>query len=543
MKKKSVRHVFFLAVSIAALLTLIPPALVTVGAMDNPRKCFREIASGGNDDPMNNYAWSMYEYKGNLYMGTGRNILYQVGLMLKSQGLIPSGLTLESATHPRGAIGSRTWAQEMAAQIWQYKNRKWQAVYVSDVVDISGNGTVLVPRVSGFRDMISFTDKNGNTALYASQGSQISAYSDGTSLLFKSTTGSTWNLVSTPALGTDSRALAVHSGYLCIGLSYAYGASSKAQIWASNEPGSDASKWQMIADFSADGNTAVVSMATFNGYLYAGTLNRTSGYQVWKGRFDAKKGKSLAVAWTKVVEYGGGDKANIFAGTMQVFGNYLYVGSMSWPVVNGSNIPKGFELIRIDSSDKYSLVVGDKKALLPPSKPATGRNPLSKWPAGFGNPFNLYCWSMTEVRGTFYLGTFDSSILIVELIKQGVSYQDLSEEQRAEIESALKKILDKAQELGMTEDLPELIKVFEAYQNGANGWQEILDVLIHWFCGGDMWKSTDGVTWVPVFLNGMDNPHNYGIREFVDSARAFYIGTANPFDGFEVFKADPRRLP
>lgn len=533
MKRK--KSILGAALAIALLLTAVSlpwdSAVAASGALNLQR-----IATDGNGDAMNNYAWSVYEYQGALYVGTGRNILYQVGVNFKALGVIPEDFTLDALTHPNGAIGSQEWAEDMRAEIWRYKDKQWTRVYQSDVVGISG-GSVQVPRVSGFRDMLDFTDKNGEAALYASNGSQLAALSDGVSLLFKSTNGSDWSVVSTPSLGSDSRSLAVHNGYLCVGLSYALGQSG--QIWASNAPGSDETTWHKIADFTTDGNTAVASMASFNGYLYAGTLNRETGYQVWKGQFDTNDPPQ--VTWTKVVENGAGDMANVFAGTMKVFKNCLYVGSMSLPVVNGSYVPKGFELIRIDNRDRWKLIVADKKALLPPTDHEAARIPLSGWPGGFANPLNLYCWSLQEYNGTLYLGTFDSSILIVELIKQGVSYEDLDASLRAKLEDALKQILAQAKSYGIPLYVPALKQILAGYGKSTS-WSKILNILTSWFCGGDLWKSTNGLSWVPVSLNGLGNPHNYGIRELIvgDSGK-LYVGTANPFDGFDVFMDKSRR--
>ena len=529
MRKKTV-HILSMALAMVLVFAAVSALCGSAFAASGPLK-LQQIATGGNGDAMNNYAWSVYEYKNALYVGTGRNILYQVGVTFKALGILPAALTLESATHPGGTIGSQEWAEDMSAEIWRYKNKTWTRVYQSDVVSISG-GAVKVPRVSGFREMLDFTDKNGETALYASNGAQLAAYTDGVSLLLKSVDGANWSVVSTPALGTDSRSMTVHNGYLCVGLSYAMGG-SHAQIWASNAPGSDPGTWHQIADFTADGNTAVASMTTYNGYLYAGTLNRTDGYQVWKGEFDNSDPPN--VTWTKVVENGAGDKANIFAGTMKVFKKYLYVGSMSLPVVNGTYVPKGFELIRIDAKDEYQLLVGDVKPLLPPSDDETPRVPRSGWPGGFANPLNLYCWSLQEYNGTLFLGTFDSSIVVVELIKQGLASQELGAPLLATLKTALKSILAEAKKFGLSKYDTSLKKVLAAY-NSKTTLATILDVIAAHFCGGDLWRSNNGVTWIPVSINGLGNPHNYGIRELVlGTKNRLYIGTANPFDGFDVF--------
>lgn len=54
--------------------------------------------------------------------------------------------------------------------------------------------------------------------------------------------------------------------------------------------------------------------------------------------------------------------------------------------------------------------------------------------------------------------------------------------------------------------------------------------------GFDLWKTRDGVHWEAVSLNGLGNPYNYGIRMlFLSEDKKLYLGTANPFQGCEVW--------
>ena len=65
---------------------------------------------------------------------------------------------------------------------------------------------------------------------------------------------------------------------------------------------------------------------------------------------------------------------------------------------------------------------------------------------------------------------------------------------------------------------------------------EILELMMQYYAGGDLWKSCDGVNWTSVTINGFNNRYNYGIREVIpvqskgkDTGLA--VGTANPFTG------------
>jgi hypothetical protein len=105
----------------------------------------------------------------------------------------------------------------------------------------------------------------------------------------------------------------------------------QGEVWAfPSNPGT----WEKVADFSSvdPANTAVESLESFNGHLYAGTQNIPSGYQVFRSNAQAPNHPQLG-QWTRIVEYGGGDMMNYWAGTMEVFNNSLYVGSMSLPLI------------------------------------------------------------------------------------------------------------------------------------------------------------------------------------------------------------------
>lgn len=66
---------------------------------------------------------------------------------------------------------------------------------------------------------------------------------------------------------------------------------------------------------------------------------------------------------------------------------------------------------------------------------------------------------------------------------------------------------------------------------------ELLNVFKYPF-GFNLYVSRDGLDFEPVFLDGLDNRYNYGGRIlYVDSEDDLYIGTANPYQGLEVWKA------
>lgn len=425
----------------------------------------------------------MAYFKHDLYVGTGRNIPYMAGEMLKMAGIIDPDFEFPYITHPRGSgldpatgepTGDSEWAEDMTPEIWHYHRGKWKMVYRPSLYPDPSDPEKFYPQGIGFRIMTTF-----DGAIYAGVGAGF-----GPVLLVMSEDGENWYPVkTTPTIPwpSDTRALAEHNGKLYLGTSSL--GDEVGEIYASENPNPLTDTWEKIVDFGSD-NTAVASLISFNRYLYATTQN-FNGFEVW--RSNARAPDNPADEWTRVVSGGAGDAWNILGGTMEAFRdqatyrNHLYVGSMSLPIPPME--PKGFDLIRINKRGPWRLIVGDYI----PHAPTVPRGlPLSGWPGGFGNPLNLYCWSLEVYRGYLYLGTFDASTFLTYL----------------------------------TQDDQDALGIQEPSS---------------YFAGADLWKSPDGIRWTPVSLNGFNNPNNYGIRTMVSARRRLFVGTANPFEGCEVW--------
>lgn len=197
--------------------------------------------------------------------------------------------------------------------------------------------------------------------------------------------------------------------------------------------------------------------------------------------------------WTQVVKEGAGDSRNYWGASMEVLNDHLYVGSISLPIFDGNLAQtfKGFELIRVGKDDNWELVIGSypEFAGIPNSTTPERGIPISGLPAGFGAPLNFYCWSLEEHDGVLYLGTLDLSALLASLPADLLAETfGLPEEQMAQMQ--------------------EMVAPFAA---------------------ADLWKTSDGITWEPVSLDGFNNPQNYGFRTMVSGS--LYVGTAKPLCG------------
>lgn len=213
---------------------------------------------GGDLDnaKQNNYAWSMGELGDYIYVGTGRNIVYQ----LLEQGEIfgvqpPPILTPE---HPNND-----------AEIWRYHKsgyRGWERVYKAEA------GKELM----GFRFMITYTDINKVTAIYVG-GFTIT----GVSYMLMSTDGEYWEEI-IPGIpgGFSTRTMLVYEGRLYMGVTNTLEQTETTYLYWSDNPKAG---WQPV-EFGTGANNPkgeVISMASFKGHLYIGTAP-FGGFEVWR---------------------------------------------------------------------------------------------------------------------------------------------------------------------------------------------------------------------------------------------------------------------
>lgn len=484
---------------------------------------------GGFGDPMNNYAWSMAYLDGALYVGTVRNLPALVGMM--------SGLEEEIGimTWPDGDPGSEEWANSWTPEIWRYKcgeDPEWTMVYRPEITITPPNpllpAGIPMSQTMGYRCMTTFKD-----AVYAGAG--IFAFppigEPFPHLILRSENGFDWEPVPTlPILLSESldiRAMAAHDA---AGENKLYVAGMGGVIFSSEDPTTGA--WDPVCEpyfgltFPFDTLAEIPELCSFNDRLYAGTYNIFTGYQVWRSKIPHPM---IQDDWEKIVDGGYGDTWNQGAITMEVFNDHLYVGSALWfdyypPMPDMGDLakgPKGFELIRIDTEDNVELIIGAYNPTdplpLPLSAPIPRPPPMSGWPAGFGNILQPYCWSLEEHDGWLYLGTLDLSSVLGIITPEMIS--------SLPIEDMLPLIAEELLQSGLDEQyVIELLALLEDVDPA-----EIIHLLWEYLGGADMWKSADGIYWIPVSLNGFDHPFNYGFRTMVSTPEGLYVGTANPF--------------
>lgn len=436
-----------------------------------------------NNARQNNYAWSMSDLGEYIYVGTGRNILLTVIKSIEEKTQIPNLIKPDPIDN--------------LAEIWRYRKNDtlhWERVYKAQTSS----------KISGFRFMIKHKPFAGSPCIYAAGfGEKVK--------ILKTTNGVNWFILPDNILkGTSSRAMLVQNGKLYLATIDEANPSSIPLLYSSVDP--EFYPWKPVIDYNAPGfdpkknpKGAISNMEVFNNKIYIATSN-SDGVQVWRTNGPEPELNK----WTLIVDKGFGDPLNKYSLSIGVFRDHLYVsGTKQLPLAWA--IPMGCDIIRIDKHDNWDLIVGGNPLIhLAPSE-LSHRRSLSGLGSGFNNPFNVYAWQIQEYQDKLLISTFDDS---------------------SNMEVILNTLLANRVALGflITERITEkLIKIYEL----------VVKILraIRYPIGFDLYISEDGINFNHIFLNGLNNPNNYGGRIlYVDSRNKLYIGTANPFQGCEVWR-------
>ncbi len=440
-----------------------------------------------NNARQNNYAWSICELENYIYVGTGKNIPYSLIKKIAPNSKIPF---LINPGHPINPC----------AEIWRYKKdgtQNWERVFRAEA------NSKLVGFCCMIQDM-----RNATPCIYA-----IASGDNAPMQILKSVNGVNWFFVQENQLpGSAAHSMLRHGDYLYIAPVNAFGNKQFPILYRSRDP--EFYDWQPVLnpienkfDFHANPHSEITNMISFNEKLYAATKN-SDGVEIWRtNSYEPEKND-----WVLVADKGFGDAMNQSSSSLEEFNGSLYVSTVKeLPFVWA--VPLGCDVIRIDRMDHWELVVGGR-ALFPAATSKGKRmQSLSGLGSGFNNPFNVYAWQIKEFNHQMIVSTFDDSKnmeLIFELLL------------------ANKKDLEGLIGLSHTETILSM-------------YQKIVRILkeVQYSMGFDFYVSDDGIHFKWVTLRGLCNPNNYGASAlYVDSFNDLYLGTANPFQGCEVFKAD-----
>lgn len=361
------------------------------------------VAQHGFGDKQNSYAWSMAWFKGALYVGTARSALCVERATIEYY--LPEGPYY--TTHPAAGVSCPpTISQaDLRAEIWRYgpRTRRWALVYRSPTIPNPAAPGRRIARDIGYRGMVVVPLSRGRSALavagvtadefipklarrypprilMTTDGSHFRAIRGGPGVI-RTTLG--------PQRPIGFRAMQVLGRTLYVTASA--GLTGDGVVLRVTHLTGASPRFRQVSP----ARLAVFELKTFNGRLYAGTGDSTTGYGVWQ----AGGGRSLR--WTPVVT-GGAGRGSVVTSvvSMQTYRGRLYVGASGW----ATSVFPVSELIRIARDGRWDVVVGAARAVN-----GTVKAPVSHLGDGFGNPFNAHFWRMAVYRGALLLGTNDWS--------------------------------------------------------------------------------------------------------------------------------------
>ncbi len=369
----------------------------------------------GFGDRQNSVAWAMVWWQGKLYVGTGRSTQCVQDATLAYYH--PDNPQLYPYPDPDPEIRCTSSPQNLPlqAEIWRWtpETNAWERVYQSpnDVpLDPDHPDTSkYIARDIGFRTMAIFKESDGTEALYVGG---VSARSFNASHLpppriLRTADGEHWDavpqdsglLAATSANGF--RSMTVHEGRLYVVASD--GLLGQGPVYEAADPAGGNDNFRQI---TPDG-MSLYEMASYNGFLYLGSGDKSEPFTVWKTMANG----TLPYSFTPVVTNGAYRQTPTAHGivAMQVFKEKLYFGT-DFPA----------ELYRINQDDSWDVVVGDPRQL---PGGCQQKRALSGMGTAFGWPYNLHIWRMGVHGDRLYVGTFDGSTPLREQFPSP-SFQD-----------------------------------------------------------------------------------------------------------------------
>lgn len=410
-RRNSKIHLIF-SLSIVSVLTLF---IIATSAFSSPQNLnFTNLTADigrGFGDNMNRYAWSMTEFKGDIYVGTW-NVQLDYPAIISA---VQSGqIDLGNIGNPLEGIG---FMQSKGGEIWRYNGgQSWTQVHKT------------IPENTGFRIMAEY-----NGVLYAGSANSTT----GTNLL-RSTNGTTWTSVyGGPTANPDNnsiRTLTQFNGKLYVGTE---NNKTGGELWAF-----DGANWAHKTTVS---DPSVAELQVYNNKLYLGTWNFNDKYHFYESSNGADFNNVTPVF------SGSSQLANIGVMKLTEFKGTFYLGTVNYrdgftllSTKNPSD-PNGWKVITID---------------------------------GLGDKSNAYSWSLQEYQGKLYLGTFNDGLY-------GGMYGELPLDGRAQL-----------------------------------------------------WCTEDGNVWEQIVDDGFGSAFNYGFRTMAVSDDRLFVGTASNFLIFDPMMLD-----
>ena len=377
------------------------------------RSDFMMVAPQGFGDRQNSYAWSMAWFNSHLFVGTDRAQACVGAAGYNVQDGAPYPPPDLDISCPATLSGLPPVLQ---AEIWSWSpvTSAWTRVFQSPLnIRVPAYPGVYTAPDGGFRGMGIFSEQSGTQALYVGGFSPIEVWPKlpGARLL-RSTDGVHFRPVPQDPgtfLGNlhnqSFRDIVTYNNKMYLVAADVAPLNSRPLGWelleaANPEQGDNA--FQVVSP----PGMPVSEAAPYNGHLYVGFRNETTGFEV--DYTDAQG--TPPYTYTPVITNGGYKTyPNHEILSMIEFNGSLYLGG-NGVYVHGPYGINGAELYRINPDNSWDLIVGVSRNTPDGPKPS-----LSGLDSGFGWHLNDHMWRMAVYNGCLYVGTFDESTLFRNL--------------------------------------------------------------------------------------------------------------------------------
>jgi uncharacterized repeat protein (TIGR01451 family) len=378
-----------MAIMITAIMVILVSAFVMPVSANEAIYRWEQVNDEGFGDLTNDYAWSMHEYKGYLYVGTlNTNVSDPVNVNLTTDGL-------EIYRSPNGSYNS--WEQVVGPTGTQPMENLTCAIMPAT----AGFGSFCI----GARGMEVYENLLWVGTSNPFIGSQIWV-----------TNGTHWKLANWPGFGNlnniATRGITIFKGQI---YAEAQNPSDGAGVWKYTGPTDfdsigtfvNRSRWVQVNTpgfGEPETNTGIGELITFNpstDYMYAGTWNGTGpqliqgistgdlsalvGCQVWRTNGTVDPSDSPRLIWEKVMDGGFGDTQNGVILSSAVFNESLYMGTQNF----------------VDQAEIWRTSDGTTW------EPVTTTGFLDIWNFDFQGFGNGYIWRMITYNNSLFVGTLN----------------------------------------------------------------------------------------------------------------------------------------
>jgi hypothetical protein len=420
-------------------------------------------------------------YKDALYVGTGRAPLGFMGRYTAKQG----GLAQEER------FGSRLGAdhagrEEDGAEIWRFDPyaNEWEKLYESPLIE-GRDGNVRARDRSIRAQGIGTTTIDGEPTLYMGIGTLeyqcvFLRCEDGRNFVECDEQGFGLGDEDVPSVRNivelDGKLFSTPTGKNFGRGMFDDNLTDFQYVYATEDPLHG--HWEPTNEkaFGDESNLSINELIAMEGHLYAATINKRWGFQLWKCKPEGKP----PYKWTKILDRGAWRQISSVPSAMFVFKGALYVAATLQRQGRGGRDrfgPYPAELIRVHPDDSWELVTGQ-----PRFTPHGFKRPTSGTAGGLGDFYTHVLWRFAEQDGWLYCGTAGWKWVPTYLNDR----VDLTDEQYQRLED------DTA-----------------SYRPGEF----------------KLWRSADGDNWELVTDEGFPggNELNYGIREIVSTPVGLFV--------------------